>query len=219
MEVGEGNREWGQQCAWQSDLKCCHCKEPMLCLPGGSYWHIFNHSCIDNIWVLTNCICTKGDSIHLHFSLVSLWGEVKGWVLWDPNGSLHGGQQAIPPFTPQGWAEALWASDEQLDHDTSIFFHTFTWGKELFPLIRKDSLRISFFLFLKDFMYLLLERGEKRERNIDVWEKHWLLWTSSNIVWEIYHPHYWVPGPQPGHVPDWELNLQPFGSQASAQSS
>ena len=68
----------------------------------------------------------EGNSIHLHFPLVALWVEVDGWVLRDLNGALHGRQQTISSFTPQGGAEALGASDEQLDHDTSIFFHTFT---------------------------------------------------------------------------------------------
>ena len=34
----------------------------------------------------------------------------------------------------------------------------------------------------------------------------------------LSHAPYWGPGPQPRYVcPDWELNQQPFGSQASAQ--
>ena len=78
------------------------------------------------MWELTNHMGPEGNSMHLHVSLVSLRGEVKGWVLRDLNGALHGRQQTVSSFAPQGRAKALGASDEQLDHDTSIFFHTFT---------------------------------------------------------------------------------------------
>ena len=64
-------------------------------------------------------------------------------------------------------------------------------------------------IFFKDFIYLFLETGEgrekERERNISVWLP-------------LMHPQ-WGPGHNPGMCPDWELNLQPSGSQVSAQST
>ena len=55
----------------------------------------------------------------------------------------------------------------------------------------------------KDFIYLLLERREtrekERERNIDVWEI-----TSIGC---FSHPPNWGPGPKPRHVP-W-LRIEP----------
>ena len=48
---------------------------------------------------------------------------------------------------------------------------------------------LSFFLFFKDFYNLLLERGEARERNTDVREKHQSVASST--------------------CPDWGPNLQP----------
>ena len=58
--------------------------------------------------------------------------------------------------------------------------------------------------FLKDFIYLFLERGER--------EKHQCMVAS------------WAPPTgdlacNPGVCPDWESNQRPFGSQASAQST
>ena len=74
-------------------------------------------------------------------------------------------------------------------------------------------LRIS--IFLKNFIYLLLERGEGRKkekgRNINVWEMH------GSVA-----PHTPPAGDlacNPGMCPDWESNQQTFSSQASAQST
>ena len=47
---------------------------------------------------------------------------------------------------------------------------------------------VPFFFFFKDFIYLFLERGEERERNIDVW------------LPLVSQPHR-GPSPQPRHVP------------------
>ena len=63
--------------------------------------------------------------------------------------------------------------------------------------------------FLKDFIYLLLERGKERERE---GEKHPCVVAS------------WVPPTgdldhNPGMCPDWESNFRPFGSQAGTQST
>ena len=58
-------------------------------------------------------------------------------------------------------------------------------------------------------MCLLLEREEgkeeERERNI---KKH--------VIASCVPPH-WGPGLQSRHGPDWQLNWQPFGSQATTQ--
>ena len=60
---------------------------------------------------------------------------------------------------------------------------------------------ISF--FFKDFIYLFLERGERREkereRNINVWLPH------GPPTGDLAH--------NPGMCPDWELNQSPFGLQ------
>ena len=70
------------------------------------------------------------------------------------------------------------------------------------------------FIYLKIlFTYLLFrERGREGERegNINAWEIHRLVASCT--------PPCGEPGPQPRHVP-WELNLWPFGSQDSAQST
>ena len=48
----------------------------------------------------------------------------------------------------------------------------------------------------KDFIYLLLERGEGKEKE-----------REKNInVWLLLSPPYWGPGP--GLCPDWESNWQ-----------
>ena len=64
--------------------------------------------------------------------------------------------------------------------------------------------------FFKDFIYLFLERGERREeereRNINVW----LPLTRpllGDLAWN------------PGLCPDRESNPQPFGSKAGTQST
>ena len=65
---------------------------------------------------------------------------------------------------------------------------------------------ISFFYFLKDFLNLFLERGGK------VGEKHQHVFAShAPPTGDLAH--------SPGLCPDWELNLQPFGSQPSTQST
>ena len=64
--------------------------------------------------------------------------------------------------------------------------------------------------FFKDFIYLFLERGEgRKERNINVW----LL---------LVHPPLgtWPATQACGfNSPDWELNWQNFGLQASTQTT
>ena len=64
--------------------------------------------------------------------------------------------------------------------------------------------------FFKDFIYLFLEREERRkkerERNISVW---------LSFTWP---PLETWPATQACAL-DWELNWRPFGSQASTQST
>ena len=76
----------------------------------------------------------------------------------------------------------------------------------------------STFFFFKDFIYLYIERGEGKERNINVW----LPSRPPPTPHPHSHPHPappWGPGPQLSMFPDWELNQQPLGSQAHTQST
>ena len=69
--------------------------------------------------------------------------------------------------------------------------------------------RLVSLLLFKDFIYLFLERGDQREKE---GEKHQCVVAS----------HVPLTGDlacNPGMGPDWELNQQPFGLQASAQST
>ena len=67
--------------------------------------------------------------------------------------------------------------------------------------------------FLKDFIYLFLEREEgrekERERNINMWLPlmHHLPTPTGGLA------------RNPGMYPDWELNRQPFGLQAGTDST
>ena len=61
--------------------------------------------------------------------------------------------------------------------------------------------------FLKDFIYLFLERGEMRERG-----KH-------HCVFASHVPPTGDLARNTGMCPDWESNQQPFGLQAGTQST
>ena len=61
------------------------------------------------------------------------------------------------------------------------------------------------FLFLKEFIYLFLERGEGTERNI-------------SVVASCAPPTVGLSC-NPGMCPEWELNQQPLGSQVGTQST
>ena len=63
--------------------------------------------------------------------------------------------------------------------------------------------------FLKDFIYSFLERGREVERE---GEKHQCVVASSS-------PPAGDLARNPGMCPNWESNLQPFHSQAGAQST
>ena len=77
---------------------------------------------------------------------------------------------------------------------------------------------MRYIIILKDFVYLLiyllLERGERREkereRNINVGE--------IRVLAASHLPPTGNLACSPGVCPDWELNQQPFGSQAGIQS-
>ena len=60
--------------------------------------------------------------------------------------------------------------------------------------------------FLKDFIYLFLERGEgrekERERNTNVREKHQWVASHRRRDWDLAH--------DPRMHPDWESNQRPF---------
>ena len=72
------------------------------------------------------------------------------------------------------------------------------------------SLLYSFFkLFLKDFIYAFLERGEEREKE---GEKYQCV-VASRV------PPTGVLAHNSGMCPDWELNQRPFGFQAGTQST
>ena len=64
--------------------------------------------------------------------------------------------------------------------------------------------------FFKDFIYLLLERGKGRERNINMREIHQSVASRMPPIGDPVH--------NPGMCPDWESNWQPFGLQAGTQS-
>lgn len=72
-------------------------------------------------------------------------GQVQGRIFRDLDGLFHGSQQTLTSLAPQGWAETLWTSDEQLHHHVGIFLHALTWceeeekkgGKKSRPMERK----------------------------------------------------------------------------------
>ena len=59
-------------------------------------------------------------------------------------------------------------------------------------------------------MYVLIERGRRRERekNIDMTEKHRLVASHTHLTKEQTH--------NPGTIPDRKLNLRPFGDRDNA---
>ena len=72
---------------------------------------------------------------------------------------------------------------------------------------------LPFFFFLR--FYLFIFRGEgregEREENIHVRERHQSAASHTPTTGDLAH--------NPGMCLDWESNQQPFGSQASAQST
>lgn len=57
-------------------------------------------------------------------------GQVQGRIFRDLDGLFHGSQQTLTPLAPQGGAETLWTSDEQLHHHVGIFLHALTWCED-----------------------------------------------------------------------------------------
>ena len=66
-------------------------------------------------------------------------------------------------------------------------------------------------VFFKDFTYLFLERGDERERNINVQDKHRSIASRIPPARDLVR--------NPGMCPDQELNQRPLGLQARAQST
>ena len=60
---------------------------------------------------------------------------------------------------------------------------------------------VFIFILFKDFIYLFLDRGERREKG----EKH-------QCVVATHAPPTGDLACSPGMCPDWELNQRPFGS-------
>ena len=67
----------------------------------------------------------------------------------------------------------------------------------------------TFFFFLRFYLFLFKERGREGERE---GEKH-------QCVVASHAPPTRDMACDPGMCPDWELNRQPFASQAHAQST
>ena len=66
-----------------------------------------------------------------------------------------------------------------------------------------------YFIFLKDFIYLFLERGEGKERKREKYQ----------CVVASHLPPTGDLAQNSGMWPDWEPNWRPFGSQAGTQST
>ena len=62
------------------------------------------------------------------------------------------------------------------------------------------------YLFLRFYLFIFRHRGNERGR-------------ETSMCGCLPYTPYWGPGWQPRHVPDWESNTWPFGSQAVAQST
>ena len=67
---------------------------------------------------------------------------------------------------------------------------------------------VTFIIFSKDFIYLFLDRGGRRE-------------TEGEKLWSgcLFHTPARDLGHNAGPRPNWELNWRPFGSHALAQST
>ena len=85
---------------------------------------------------------------------------------------------------------------------------TKSWTLESKSLNSGCTIQLSDFNFLKDFIYLFLERGEGKERG-----------KETSMCGCLSHAPYWDMAYNPGMCPDWEYNLPPFGSQAGTQST
>ena len=64
-------------------------------------------------------------------------------------------------------------------------------------------------LFFLRFYLFIFREAKEREREEE----------KTAMCGCLLRAPYWGPGLQPRHVPNWESNWQPFGSQASAQST
>ena len=103
----------------------------------------------------------------------------------------------------------VWFHSGQWTYSVWFQFFKIYWGLFYVPGYSLSWQMFHMLFFLKDFIYLSLERERegKRER-----EKHQCVvasWASPTGDLAC----------NPGMCPDWELNRQPFGSQASSQST
>ena len=76
------------------------------------------------------------------------------------------------------------------------------------PLSHTSQAFYFIYLLIKDFIYLFLERGGQEEREREI-----------ACVVASHAPPAGDLALNPGMCPDWESNQQPFGSQASTQST
>ena len=53
--------------------------------------------------------------------------QVQSRILSDLDGLPHGGQQTLASLSPQGRAETLRASDQQLHHHVGVLLHALAW--------------------------------------------------------------------------------------------
>ena len=85
----------------------------------------------------------------------------------------------------------------------------------IFPKNHLLILLISCFQFywflFKKFTFRGEGRQKERERNINVWMKHWLVASCTPPAGDLAH--------NPGMYPDWELNKWPFTLQNDTQST
>ena len=86
----------------------------------------------------------------------------------------------------------------------AMVLHFFLGSFSKPPFFCTHTYRVHCFLFVRDFIYLFLERGEGKENE---GEKH------QCVVGSRVCPTGDLAC-NPGTCPDWELNQQPFGSKA-----
>ena len=65
------------------------------------------------------------------------------------------------------------------------------------------------YLFIRFYLYIFRERGREGKREGEKYQ----------CVAASYTPPTGDPAPNPSMCPDWESNQQPFGTQASTQST
>ena len=119
-------------------------------------------------------------------------------LTWEPN----------RPESPQPWKDLNRSSTslcwfEPRFHSMHLQNLAMSWEREIAVCCRRPSLKRFFNPYPRTSL-LILERGEGRERNINVRVKHW-------SVASCMHPD-WGPNPQPRHVPWQGTTLATFQS-------